>query len=276
MICENQPTERTLTQLPLADSEVLKPHLENQSPPKQTESSEGVPKRTHRPKAKTEEERQQRRREDYLRHYYKNQQKGQQYSKKYQAEMRAKRKLVETPEEIAARNAYNREQYHKNKEQRQAWRNSYNAENKDRDRESSNLYRRSWRRDQFVNNHAFKIACTLRSRVREAFKSARLNKETPSLELVGCSATELVKYIEANWQSGMTWENIGIGNGKWVLDHIKPCAAFDLTDPEQQRVCFNFRNLKPIWWMENAKKGSMWNGRRWKHSDHALLAKADD
>ena len=48
----------------------------------------------------------------------------------------------------------------------------------------------------------------------------------------------------------MTKENYG----EWHVDHIKPCASFDLTDPEQQAICFHYTNLQPLWAVDNIKK----------------------
>lgn len=28
-----------------------------------------------------------------------------------------------------------------------------------------------------------------------------------------------------------------------------------MTDPEQQRKCFHYTNLQPLWWLDNIKKG---------------------
>jgi len=41
----------------------------------------------------------------------------------------------------------------------------------------------------------------------------------------------------------MTWENHG---EIWEIDHIKPCNSFDLTDIEQQKQCFHYTNLQPL------------------------------
>jgi hypothetical protein len=41
----------------------------------------------------------------------------------------------------------------------------------------------------------------------------------------------------------MTWENHGV---IWEIDHTKPCAAFDLTNLEQQKECFHHTNLQPL------------------------------
>ena len=52
----------------------------------------------------------------------------------------------------------------------------------------------------------------------------------------------------------MDWENYGFGDNKWHIDHIIPCAAFDLTIPEQQKRCFHYTNLQPLWQRENLSK----------------------
>lgn len=54
----------------------------------------------------------------------------------------------------------------------------------------------------------------------------------------------------------MTWENQG-KNG-WEIDHIRPCSSFNLEDPEEQRKCFNYKNLQPLWAKDNMIKGDRW------------------
>jgi hypothetical protein len=48
----------------------------------------------------------------------------------------------------------------------------------------------------------------------------------------------------------MTWNN----HGKWHIDHIIPCCAFDLADPEQRKRCFHYTNLQPLWAQQNFRK----------------------
>ena len=52
----------------------------------------------------------------------------------------------------------------------------------------------------------------------------------------------------------MSWDNYGLHG--WHVDHIKPCASFDLSKPIEQRKCFNFNNLQPLWAIDNLRKGS--------------------
>jgi hypothetical protein len=52
----------------------------------------------------------------------------------------------------------------------------------------------------------------------------------------------------------MSWDNYG--KYGWHIDHIKPCSSFDLSDRKQLLECFNYRNLQPLWALDNLKKGS--------------------
>ena len=69
--------------------------------------------------------------------------------------------------------------------------------------------------------------------------------------LTGCTIPYLRGYLEGKFKEGMTWENYG----SWHVDHIKPCASFDLTKKEEQEKCFHYTNLQPLWALENIKKG---------------------
>jgi hypothetical protein len=41
----------------------------------------------------------------------------------------------------------------------------------------------------------------------------------------------------------MSWENYG---KVWEIDHIMPCAIFDLTKADHQKRCFHFSNTQPL------------------------------
>lgn len=104
-----------------------------------------------------------------------------------------------------------------------------------------------YRRKRRQTDHAFKILCRLRGRLYSALKGKRKSATTKAL--LGCSVDECRKYIEAQFLEGMNWENTHI-------DHIVPCASFNLEDPEQQRRCFHFTNLQPLIARDNIYKGS--------------------
>jgi hypothetical protein len=101
----------------------------------------------------------------------------------------------------------------------------------------------------YYNNPTHKIACCLRSRLKEALKKFKKSKSTE--KLVGCSFENLKKYLELKFTEGMNWKN----HGKWHIDHIVPCSSFDLSKEEEQRACFHFSNLQPLWAKDNLVKG---------------------
>lgn len=102
------------------------------------------------------------------------------------------------------------------------------------------------------NDSKYKIEKILRQRFLRAIK--REFKKTSAITLLGCSIEECKKYLESKFQEGMTWENHGIFG--WHIDHIIPCASFDLTKEEDQKKCFHYTNLQPLWWEDNLKKSN--------------------
>jgi len=110
--------------------------------------------------------------------------------------------------------------------------------------------RRQSRKRLFENNPQARIANAMRARVKVAIVGSVKSDTTENL--LGCSFEFARMWIESKWNPGMSWENYGTKG--WHIDHIKPCASFDLTDPKQQALCFHFLNLQPLWAIENLKK----------------------
>jgi hypothetical protein len=94
-----------------------------------------------------------------------------------------------------------------------------------------------------------KIAHVLRARVLAALKKNNNSKQTSTIELLGCSIEEARVYIESQFTEGMSWSNYGLHG--WHIDHINPVSTFDLSDPEQQKQCFHYTNLRPLWAKDN-------------------------
>ena len=99
----------------------------------------------------------------------------------------------------------------------------------------------------------FKLACNLRSRTREAFKSKNLKKNNKTLELLGCSHNFFKSYIEFQLFRDMNLENYG---SLWKIDHTLPCSSFNLLEFQQMEKCFNWINLRPMYASENISKGN--------------------
>lgn len=165
-------------------------------------------------------------------------------------------------EDIGASRERRREAYHKNpgpakERSRQRYLKDPKASHeatKKRRRESPEKVRKAdnrRKRERRLKDPVFCLVGCLRKRIWAVL--AGKSKSAPSLALLGCPAIEWRDYLEAKFRPGMTWENYG---RVWHVDHKRPCAKFDLSDPEQQKACFHWSNTQPLFVEENLKKGS--------------------
>jgi len=137
------------------------------------------------------------------------------------------------------RRSGNPEEYNKKK------RESYQVrKNKINETRRKNLQRR---RDE---EPRYKVMMAIHVRLYDAVKHQRGVKSAKTLELLGCTVEQLHTFLEAEFTDGMTWENYG----EWHIDHIRPCASFNLEDPEEQKKCFHWTNLQPLWAKDNLAK----------------------
>lgn len=104
------------------------------------------------------------------------------------------------------------------------------------------------------------ITRRLRSRFQQALRRRGGQKSMRLRELIGCSPQALLEHLEASFSPGMSWAN----RQRWHIDHLRPCASFDLTQIDQQRVCFHFSNLRPMWAEDNMIKAARID---WSRSD---------
>lgn len=152
--------------------------------------------------------------------------------------------------------------YQENKERLKEKARLNHAQNKDRasqrnrewrlkNRDRSRKYHRDYEMERRRSDPSFAISITMKSRVRMALKKSHSKKASKTATLIGCSIEQLRVHIERGFKRGMTWKNYGT---HWHIDHILPCASFELSDPRQQLQCFHWSNLQPLWSVENLKK----------------------
>lgn len=113
-------------------------------------------------------------------------------------------------------------------------------------------YKLRWTNEQYRQDENFRIKTILRSRIHTALKKQGGRKLLRTEQLIGCTIQFLQGYIEARFKDGMDWSN----KGKWHIDHITPCSSFDLTKSDQQRKCFHYSNLQPLWGPDNISKSN--------------------
>ena len=142
---------------------------------------------------------------------------------------------------------------------------NYFLKNREKIREIGKIYRKkNWKNILVKKNEYskkkrredlnFRLKINCRTRLYQALKGTA--KSARTMELIGCNIEELWNHLESKFKPFMRKEDYG---KLWQVDHIIPCASFDLSDPEQQKKCFHYTNLQPLWTLENMKKGDKIN-----------------
>jgi len=130
----------------------------------------------------------------------------------------------------------------------------YNKEYQKKNWDDLLQYKNQYKKKRRATDPGYRIADNLRTRLYTALKGKR--KADTTKKLLGCTYEEARAHIEAQFTEGMSWDKMGVRGIH--IDHIRPCASFDLTDPEQQRECFHYTNLQPLWAEDNLKKSDTW------------------
>lgn len=121
----------------------------------------------------------------------------------------------------------------------------------------------------------------LRNRVNKIMNRIEVVKDSTTMKLLGCDAQTVKSFLEEQFTTGMNWDNYG----DWNVDHKRPCASFDLSNPEEQKKAFHYTNLQPLWSTPeralvhgvvvpfeetNISKGSLYEGERHRYEDSDL------
>jgi hypothetical protein len=102
----------------------------------------------------------------------------------------------------------------------------------------------------------FRMIWNLRSRLNRFCRYAMLDNKFRTMDSVGISAGDFKIYIESLFTEQMNWDNYGYGEGKWVIDHIKPLRTAKTEDDVY--ALNHYTNLRPMWWRSNLLKGGKW------------------
>lgn len=168
--------------------------------------------------------------------------------KKYE---RDREKLKQKSKENRMKNPnYNKEYYCKNLDYFKTYNDNTAEKRKQWQKDNMNRIQET-RRIRWEKNPELKLKARLRSYYWFHLKKSKTGKTNSSIKLLGCSIQDFKSYLENKFQIGMSWDN----HGEWHLDHIKPCASFDISDPVQLGECFHYTNFQPLWAKDNLQKG---------------------
>jgi len=69
---------------------------------------------------------------------------------------------------------------------------------------------------------------------------------------LGYSGEDLRQHLSNLFHDGMDWQNFG----EWQIDHIIPVSIFMRSGIYDVKMVNSLSNLRPVWTLENASKGT--------------------
>lgn len=130
--------------------------------------------------------------------------------------------------------------YNANKEKRK----DYEIKNKSLINKKANEYQKNRKKHDIL----FKLQSNLRTLICESFRRTKLNKNSKTEKILGCSYEEFKLHLESKFEPWMNWENRGLYNGEpnygWDIDHIIP-QSFAKTEEELLKLN-HYTNLQPL------------------------------
>jgi hypothetical protein len=134
----------------------------------------------------------------------------------------------------------------KNKEKKSEYDKQYRLKNK----LNKNEYTRNYRKIRRLNDPTFRVIESMRSRLKNFFKSNNIQNYNKTFDVVGCSPQQLKEFLEQKFIHGMSWDNYG----DWHIDHIIPLSSAT-NEKEIYKLC-HYTNLQPLWAEDNRNKSN--------------------
>jgi len=100
------------------------------------------------------------------------------------------------------------------------------------------------------NDIQFKLCSNVSGRTRTVLIMKDKQRE---VELIGCSSTQLKKWVEFQFDDKMNWDNYAT---YWNIDHVIPLTAFDMQYRSQQLLACNWTNIRPVEVLTNKLKSN--------------------
>ena len=108
--------------------------------------------------------------------------------------------------------------------------------------------RNELRRERYHNDEEYKLKNNLRCRLYQALQPQGIRKTNTTLELTGCTLEFLNAWLH------FTKNFYAPYSVNTHIDHVYPCARFNLQDVNQQLDAFNWKNLRVIDASDNMHK----------------------
>lgn len=127
---------------------------------------------------------------------------------------------------------------------------AYQAEYRKKNWPAVLAWNTTYKRERLRSDPLFRLEYAVRGRTLAAFREKGFSKGSKTMELLGCDWPALKAHMEAQFQTGMSWDN----RGDWHIDHIIPLASAKTVE-DLERLC-HYTNLQPLWAADNIRKGA--------------------
>lgn len=133
----------------------------------------------------------------------------------------------------------------------------YQREYKNKNRDILRKKATEYARKRRSSDPQYRLLSQLRCRENQALRRARKAGSTP--HLFGCNVETWLSKQPEDLVRGWLDADASVH-----VDEIRPCSSFDLTDPAQQVVAFNWRNRQLLKAQDNVSKGTDWDRQAWE------------
>ena len=113
-----------------------------------------------------------------------------------------------------------------------------------------NEYKKQYIKNRIKTDVNYRLITNTRSRIYKSLKG--LTKQSSTKEILGIDVDTYRKWIEFQFTPEMNWYNIEI-------DHIKPICMFDVSNDEELKKAFSWKNTQPLLKQDNRQKGRKFN-----------------
>ncbi len=103
-----------------------------------------------------------------------------------------------------------------------------------------------WCKNERNTNINYRIKKSLAARLRSV-----LNKNTTTMNYIGCNIQYFREWLEFNFTKDMNWGNYA---SLWSIDHIIPVCKFNLSNEDEKLQCWNWSNMMPVTVKYNSSK----------------------
>jgi len=128
-------------------------------------------------------------------------------------------------------------------------------------RVASKDVRNKYYKKRMTEDVQFRLRQNIKNRIHNSLRFYATEKDDRIIHYLGCPMHHFKDHMESLFTEGMSWNKYGHyedenGNRKIgiQIDHIIPCNAFDLNNPQELLLCFHWKNCQPMWGEENMSK----------------------